>query len=289
MEAMSNHLAVATVTATLKHLVETAAKRAVHSATVVVGRPTAPIADAEHKVHLYLYQVTSNAAFRGADLPTRNAEGKLVRRSQAALDLHYLISFYGDNTAFEPDRMLGAVVCDLHARPLLGRTAIRNAIQSNPTLAESDLDAAVEHVKFTLSAISLDELTKLWSMMVQVPHVLSVAYVGTVVLIEAEEAAQAPLPVLQRGEGDRGVDTRVGPFPRLSGLWIGVAAASLRPRAASLPSAELGVRLLFTGADLGADALILRFTHVPVALLDMRNSVAWQVSQRGSVPSTCEA
>jgi hypothetical protein len=261
---MSNHLAIATVTATLKNLVTAAAERAVPGAVVLAGRPSAPTADDQPKVHVYLYQVTHNAALRSADLPTRNAEGRLVRRPQAAIDLHYLMSFYGDNTVFEPDRMLGAVVTDLHAHPLLGRAAIQGAM-ANAALAGSDLDAALEHVKFTPMQISLDELTKLWSMMVQVPHVLSVAYIGSVVLLDAEERPEGPLPVLRRGEDDRGVETRLGPFPRLSSVWIGApATAARRPRPASLPNAQLGAQLVIAGAELGGDAMRLRFVHVPI-------------------------
>ena len=51
-----------------------------------------------------------NAALRNSDLPTRNHRSVVVQRPTCALDLHYLLSFYGDDSKLEPQRMLGAVV-----------------------------------------------------------------------------------------------------------------------------------------------------------------------------------
>ncbi len=261
---MSNHLAIATVTATLGDIVQNAAESAVGSSVSLhFGRPTAPSTGAtERKVHVYLYQITPNSALRNNDLPTRHAEGRLTRRPQAALDLHYLLSFYGDDKTLEPDRMIGAVARDLHAGPVLSAQAIGDAISSRSELNGSDLAGAFEQVKFVPAQLSLDEISKLWSVMVQTPHVLSVAYQGTVVLIDAEESAAMALPVLKRGESDRGVETRIGPFPRLDSWWAGAGdAAQRRPRPPSFPVAQLGVRLILTGFNLGGDTVVVRFSH----------------------------
>jgi hypothetical protein len=271
---MSNHLAIATVTATLGDLVHKAAEKALSSTVALhFGRPTAASTGAtERKVHVYLYQVTPNAALRNNDLPTRNSEGGLTRRPQAALDLHYLLSFFGDDRTLEPDRMLGAVARDLHARPVLSAQAISDAIASRAELTGSDLAAAFEQVKFVPAQLSLDEMSKLWSVMVQTPHVLSVAYQGTVVQIDAEESAGTALPVLKRGTDDHGVDTRIGPFPRLDSWWAGAASAALRaPRPPSFPVAQLGVRLLLEGSNLGGDTVTLHFAHprLPVQALEL--------------------
>src|SRR5262249_61679827 len=72
-------------------------------------------------VNLFLYQVSPNAAWRNDDLPTRRPDGRLVHRPQAALDLHYLLSFYGDDKVFEPQRLLGRVTRTLPAHPTLPR------------------------------------------------------------------------------------------------------------------------------------------------------------------------
>jgi hypothetical protein len=270
---MSNHLAIATVTAALGDRVHQAAEGALGSTVNLhFARPSAPTgATTERKVHVYLYQITPNPALRNDDLPTRDSAGKLTRRPRAALDLHYLLSFYGDDQALEPERMLGAVARDIHAQPVLSPQAIGDAISGRPVLASSDLAVSPERVKFTQAELSLDEISKLWSVMVQSPHVLSVAYRGTVVLIDAEESAVPAPPVLRRGEQDRGVDTRIGPFPYLSGWWAGPSAAlGITPRMPSLPVAQLGASLIVEGGNLGGDRVALRFAHprlLPVELL----------------------
>lgn len=267
---MSNYLAIATVTATLGDLVHRAVESAVSSSVALhFGRPTAPTAATERKVHVYLYQVTPNAALRNNDLPTRDDQGRLVRRPQAALDLHYLLCFYGDDKTLEPDRMAGAVARDLHARAVLSAQAIGDAVTSRPELTGSDLAAGPERVRFVPAPLSLDEISKLWSVMVQTPHVLSIVYQGTVVLIDAEETAAPALPVLKRGQDDRGVETRLGPFPRLDGWWAGDVAAPRAPRPPSFPVAQLGLRLVLEGANLGADTATLRFAHARQPALDV--------------------
>jgi hypothetical protein len=198
---MSNFLAIATVTATLSRMLQAAVGKDVPGATVTAGRPDEsgarrPLA----RVNLFLYQVTSNAAWRNDDLPARRSNGSLVQRPRAALDLHYLMTFYGDELFLEPQRLLGSVVRIMHSRPMLTREAIRTTIASDAFnfLAASNLADEVEMVKFTPLPLSLEELSKLWSVYFQTQYSLSVAYQGTVVLIEGEEAAQAALPVRKR-------------------------------------------------------------------------------------------
>lgn len=260
---MSNALAIATATATLGQIVLTAAQGEVPAASLSNGRPENPPAGSPSaRIHIYLYQVTPNAAWRNTDLPTRSGDGKLVQRPQVALDLHYVIVFYGNDTELEPQRMLGAVVRDLHARPMLTREMIRGAITGQPILTSSDLADSVELVKFTPLSLSLEELSKLWSVFFQTQHALSVAYQGTVVLIESEEGASLTLPVLQRGQDDRGVDTVLGPFPALTEIHIGALEdAGLGAPLPSYPSARLGDVLTLGGSNLGGDTLRVRFTH----------------------------
>jgi hypothetical protein len=166
---MSNHLAVATVTEALRVLLERAAKEAVQEVTTNTGRPkSAGDGQAQPVINIYLYQVTPNVALRNADLPTRRADGTFVGRPQAALTLHYLFSFYGDDTKLEPQRLLGSAVSALHAQPVLTRAIVENAKNSalDGILAESDLADQVERVKLAPVALNLEELSKLWSVSV---------------------------------------------------------------------------------------------------------------------------
>ncbi|HST57097.1 MAG TPA: DUF4255 domain-containing protein [Longimicrobium sp.] len=233
---MSNHLAIATVTAALREVVYDAITAAVPGSEVSYARPAAENTedpDATPHANLFLYGITPNASRRNDDLPTRRADGGLVQRPRAALDLHYLVSFYGKESNLEPQRMLGSVVRALHSRPALTRAAIQAAIDSHPFLAPSDLAEAPESVRFTPVSLNLEELSKLWSVLFQTPYALTVAYQGTVVFIEAEDDAPQPaLPV-------RGRNVYVAELRRPE---IAEVAEAGGPGAAILPDGVLVMR-----------------------------------------------
>jgi uncharacterized protein DUF4255 len=196
---VSDFRAVATVT---KTLLQTAASEAVPGALVRTARPEAPPGGGVPPpgIDLYLYQVTPNAAFRGDDLPTRRSDGTLIQRPRAALDLHYLIVFRGNELELEPQRLLGNAVRALHGLGLLSRPLV-HSVETDPAntfLAGSDLADAAELIKITPLPLSLEELSKLWSVFFQIPYNLSVAYQATVVAIEGDETPSRALPVAER-------------------------------------------------------------------------------------------
>lgn len=198
---MSNFLAIATVTAALSEVLSEALAPDVGNVSVTTSRPDGNGSMPATGVNVFLYQVTPNAAWNNADLPTRRSNGELIQRPQAALDLHYLLTFYGDEAELQPQRVLGSVVRTLHARPVLTREIIRQTIaraKFSSFLATSNLADAVELVKFTPLPLSLEDLSKLWSVYFQTPYSLSMAYQGTVVLIESEESTHSALPVRSR-------------------------------------------------------------------------------------------
>lgn len=263
---MSNALAIATVTSALAQIVRTAVQSVLPGADVLTERPdsTSP---GQPRVRLFLYQVSPNGTLRNNDLPSRGANGNLVKRPTAALDLHYLLAFFGNENELEPQRMLGAAVRDIHAKPVLMRQMIEDAIASETFLTESNLADAVEQIKFTPLPLSLEELSKLWSVFFQAPYALSVAYQGTVVLIESEENAPAVLPVLSRGKEDRGVNTLLGPFPAIDSIHIGEPEdAGRRPRPPSYPGAQLGTVLTIGGRNLGGEVVRVQFIHARLAI-----------------------
>ena len=204
---MGNYLTIASVTATLRYLLETQVRPDVQDVKVTTLRPDTAIGNnTDTRVNIYLYQVTPNAAYRNMDLPTRRGDSTLVQRPQAALDLHYMISFYGDDNDLTSQRLLGSVVRTLHTYPVLTRQRVRDAISNLQQdtsvnlayLSASNLADDAELVKFSPLHLSLEELSKIWSVFYQIPYVLSVAYQGTVVLIEADDAPQQALPVRGR-------------------------------------------------------------------------------------------
>ncbi|MEE8058327.1 MAG: Pvc16 family protein [Pseudomonadales bacterium] len=235
---MSNALALATVTATLQRLLQTEVALAIPSVTVKIGQPKAPESvDALPEINICLYQVTPNTAYRNADLPTRDVNGQWLTKPQVALDLHYLFTFYGDQLEILPQRLLGHVVSILDQQPVLTPDMIQETI-GQPALdflADSDLAEQIEQVKFIPQLYSLEEATKLWSIFFQTPYSLSVAYQGSVVLIES---AVTPISVpLVKTRGIRHVftaaDVHGDDFPDLV-AWASGSEDTAHPNSVSL-------------------------------------------------------
>ena len=201
---MSNALAIAAVTETL---VQTLEANLVNASKVQNAWVSSVTPDQKDKlpdpgVNIFLYQVTPNAAFRNADLPTRSADGKLLQRPQLALDLHYLFTFYGDDKALEPQRLLGAVTLALHANPVLARNTIQLAPIVSPsqpggvpsTALDSGLNVQSQLIRLTPVSFTIEELSKIWSFLLKVDYVLSTAYVASVVLIQTDDPPPSPAP-----------------------------------------------------------------------------------------------
>ncbi len=200
---MSNYLAIATVTEALRQMLDRAIKpdfpESLNEAKATAVRPNAGAAGLPKLgVNLYLYQVTPNAAFRNADLPTRRGDGTVSQSPRAALDLHYLFSFYGEEGKLEPQQVLGSVIRSLHASPVLVRQQIGHIIETSGHLTKSDLDREIELIKLTPIALGIEELSKIWSVFFQNSYTLSIAYEASVVFIEGRESPMAPLAVKAR-------------------------------------------------------------------------------------------
>jgi len=280
---MSNYLAVATVTATLSRALTTAVAADVPGATVTTLRPDdSTNGTPATGVNIYLYQVAPNAAWRNTDLPTRRDDGGLIRRPRVALDLLYLMSFYGSEVQLEPQRLLGSVVRMLHTRPVLTPQMIREAISdpNNAFLATSNLDEEVEQIKLTPSSLSLEELSKLWSIFFQVPYTLSVVYQASVVLIEPEVQTQKALPVRERN-----VNTM--PFRQPTIEQIMSQAGDEQPIMADQPILA-GYRLILAGKQLRGEVTRVRIGGIeaePQAVSDTQISMPLPENLRAGVQS----
>jgi hypothetical protein len=206
---VSNSLAVATVTAVISQLLSEALADApdgsVQSADVTTMRPDMlATTDGEARgINVFLYQVSANPSWAAADLPTRRGDATPVTKPQQALDLHYLLTFSGDEMLLEPQRLLGTAISTMVARPVLSRERVRGVIEravAGDTWEQfSDLAEQIDVVRLTWLPLNLEELSKLWSTFLQAPYRLSITYQATVVLVEGEVFARPALPVLTRG------------------------------------------------------------------------------------------
>ncbi len=195
---MSNYLAIATVTAALQRILQEGIRDDVPGATVTTVRPDVPnTATQAASINVYLYQATPNPTWRNADLRTRRPKGDLVKHGQAGLDLHYLLTFYGNEQELEPQRLLGSAIRTLVDQPLLSHEMIQETIERSnlPFLQNSTLAEQVQFVKFIPSSITTEDLSRIWSVFFQIPYALSFAYQGTAIIIQGETPGRAALPV----------------------------------------------------------------------------------------------
>jgi hypothetical protein len=201
---MSNYLAIAAVTAVLQNLISDSVQT-IAGAEITTTRPMSPGSDSKPAINLYLYQVTHNPHWRNADLPTRSHNGRLLQRPQVALDLDYLLTFYGDEAQLVPQQLLGLTMSALHTQPIMKQQFISDVVHNNNLFSDKNeidqhnLANQIASVKVSPLPLSLEELSKLWSVFFQTKHALSVAYQAAVVLIEADEIPSPVLPVRPEG------------------------------------------------------------------------------------------
>lgn len=244
---MSNSLAIAAVTSTIRYVLDRALQQshpgAVGGANVTTLLPqelTSSEIAGTPGINVFCFQATANHAWNLTDLPTRRPDGSLVQRPVAAVDLHYLLTCYGDGPSLEAQRLLGRVVGALAATSVLTRDVVSAALDlydddtETAFLGFSDLADEVELVKLAPVTLSLEEMSKLWGVL-DTPYLLSQTYLATVVLIAAELTPTVALPVLRRSLAV----TPSGP-PRLDELATDPAGEAAGP----------GTALVLTGTGL---------------------------------------
>jgi hypothetical protein len=247
---MSNALAIAAVTTTLRAMLDTALALAFGGVDVTTLPPDKARTTTHDQINIFLYNTSIDAALRNTPPPT-SKPGE-TGESSLPLRLQYLFIAYGqgDDDALG-HRLLGEVMSVLHDHPLLSRDEIRDAT-SGP-LPDSDLHTQVERVRITPMSLNLEEMSKLW-MTFQTQFRISAAYEISVVLIDSKRPTLAALPVLGRGsQDDAGVEAAANvesPFPSLSSV------ESPDP-AALLPGETLTLR----GANLSGTNVSVRIKH----------------------------
>jgi len=257
---MSSPLAIAAVTATLKDLLNDGLLNhdlsSIGSFSVTSTPPDRVTTgqNEPNQLNLFLYQVTPNLGWRNAELPSRSGNGTRLSNAPLALDLHYLVSAYGSQD-LNAEILLGYAMQVLHETPVLSRSQLRTVLGA-PALVDGtilpspfgnlsalDLADQVELIKISPVFLSTEELSKMWTAM-QARYRPTMAYLASVVLIQATEATRVALPVLKRGKDDRGAVAVATPFPTLVGV---------RPAASDLlPAMRLGDALQVTGTHLAS-------------------------------------
>src|ERR1044072_3685997 len=213
---MSNELAIAAVTKTLRYLLlkEFADLLVDRHMRAMTPEKIDDTVIGDGLVNLFLYHVDYDPA-----LANMAMQGNQLKPAEAGfppvpLALHYMVTAYGKpkDQFFTSHRLLGKAISTLHDHPVLGVDEIEGA------LAESELHQQIERVRITRERLSIDEMSKLWTTF-QTNYRISVAYQVSAVLIESARAPRTPLPVLSRGPEDSGVRSQsdlTPPYPTLT-------------------------------------------------------------------------
>lgn len=243
---MSNALAIANVTATIQGVVfsESGVK-----VTAQAPDQAAQGVGGGKRVNVFLFHTLPNAAWRNADMIGQVRPGD-SGFPPLALNLHYLLTAYGtdgENGDLDAQQVLGEAMRVLHDRPTLSRDEIRNFAQGQ--LSNTDLDQQIEQIRITHDPLSHEDLFRMWSTF-NAPYRVSAVYQVSVVLIDSRRPTKAPLPVLKRGEADRGVLTRLDNDPTLTSVQY---RSNLD--APAFPAANVSGQVLLFGTDLPASGV----------------------------------
>lgn len=263
---MSNALAIAAVSRTLRNLLEPVTT-ADYDDLPEDARPTAQIEittlppdrvrvndSARNRLNLFCYLTELNPAWRSMDVPGMVRTGE-NGHAPLAVNLHYLLTAYGEgDNELIAHVLLGSAMSLLHDHPVLGRAEIRAAFEL------SELDGQVERVRITPEPVSFDQLSNLWTGL-QSEYRLSAGYEAAVVLIDSRLPTTAALPVLRRGAGDRGPHVVAGPTPTLLGITGFAEANGDGGARVAKPAAELGDLLIIEVTDLGSETMAARLRH----------------------------
>ena len=198
---MSGALAITSVTTVLKSLLSNALIQ--QSAAVGMGDVTitsvppdriATGAEEHPLLNIHLYRLTPNSAWRHAS--TSAAPKEAQQMMPLALDLHYLLTVYGEQD-HQAEILLGHAIQCFYETSILTREALLSSLASissssggGPMFIPSslpDLTKQLEQIKISPEFLSLDEMSKLWSSL-QARARLSVAYQVSVILIENQHA-----------------------------------------------------------------------------------------------------
>ena len=132
---MSNALAIASVTAVLKDLLNNGVVD--HQLSGVVGEVTVSALPPDRllvageqetsRINLFMYHASPNQGWRNVGLPSRSSGGDRIANPPLALDLHYLLTAYGASE-FHAEILLGYAMQLLHENPVLSREMIRRTL-----------------------------------------------------------------------------------------------------------------------------------------------------------------
>ncbi len=211
---MSDYLAVGGVSAVLMSLLGTALSQGgpitiLGSAAAITNKAPDLIPTGSEEtagVNIFLYYASMNPALRNLGLPSAGAGGGRLSNPPLAINLHYLVTAYG-NHAFDTEILLAWAMKVFHDTPVVARDTIEQALADllsvhpppveNQLIAASTLASQVEHIRITPETLTTEEIYRLWTAF-QTHYRPTTSYQVSVVVIQDTQGYASNLPVRKR-------------------------------------------------------------------------------------------
>lgn len=245
---MSNHLAIAAITTTLKNIIYQKINQEIEGGNVT----TLPLDKSRdnnetNQINLFLYHLFPNLAWQNRHPIAQRNRGE-SQKSPLGLDLFYLISVYGKkDDEVSSHQLLGKVISLFHDLNKITPNMIEAA--TSKELRESNLHQQIEQINIITLSLSLEETLSIWQGF-NVPYRPCVCYQVSVILIDSQQSLTIPLPVLSQ-HNKQGKIAQLGFLPTLTNIEL--------PN--RKPSAQLGDIITLRGNNLDKPGIKIRLTH----------------------------
>jgi len=133
------------------------------------------ITGTDQGLSIYLYMIEENSHMK--NMPREKIDSSNLKGKPLFLDLFYMLIPYANNRSDE-HKILGRAMQVLHDKSILKST--------DPEVAGTVFSTLEEEIRITFQPISIDDLTKIWGALKDVPYKLSVCYKVTVAKIDSE-------------------------------------------------------------------------------------------------------
>ena len=204
-------------------------------------------ADDGDQLNLFLYRTVPNPGWRNAELPIRNVNGTRLTQPPLALDLHYLLSAHS-KVDLHAELLLGSAMLALHGMSALTTASILARFAAAPPtdvdpkiwalLIASSIGEQVEQLTVSLENSSIDDISKLWSVLGE-KYRPSASYVVTVALLQPQGPTRVVLPVTHLPV------PQAAPFQR---AFLATVEPVALPWGTPTPLHLIGVNLLTAGS-----------------------------------------
>ena len=169
----------------------------------IVSLSPADVVDRQIRLTLFLYSVVETPSLKNE--PFSLSSSRELRFPPLSLDLYYMLTCYPSENQNLTDRTLDT-------RKMLGR-AMRvfydNGILSG-TILQGDLAGTQEELRISLNPITVEDLTRIWSVFPDTSYRTSVSYLVTPVRIRSERLARRQRVVSKETDYNQIVANKVG-------------------------------------------------------------------------------